>query len=277
VLDALEAMVRSPDSGADQVRRLPRVIPEILQSLRSENFSGASIAARIASDAVLVAAVIHLANRALQPGGKNIGSVEQAVIAIGHHGLRELIMKVAFRPIIDLKSGRYTRALAPRIWDQSERCALANRLLAGQYNVPPFDAFLAGLMQNVGLMVALRTMDHVAKERQVLGTTMFYTHLMRHARQLSCNIGREWGMPDTVLVAIGEQLTFRKQATLSPLGQLLALSDYLSKARQMADHNRLGAAAGTLFDGLPAAASDCYTALQSSDQTDPGHLFHGAA
>ena len=274
VLAALDTLVKSPESGADQVRRLPRVIPEILQALRSENFSGSKISARIASDAVLVAAVISMANSTLAPGGRAIGSVEQAVIAIGQQGLRELIMKVAFRPIIDLKSGPFTRGLAPRVWDQTERCALANRLLADTFGVPPFDAFLAGLMQNVGLMVALRTMDQVAGHNKVLGTPLFYTLLMRHARQLSINIGRVWGMPEAVLDAIGEQLAYHKQAELTPLGQLLALSDYLSKARQLADHNRLGRLAATLFDALPALARPSFTQLLSSEQIDPGGVFH---
>jgi hypothetical protein len=114
---------------------------------------------------------------------------------IGQEGLRQIITSVAFRPIIDMNSGQHTRLLAPRIWDQSERCAVANRMMAEAMGVDPFEAFLAGLVQNVGLIVSLRVMDQLAKGDKPLGSEMFSARLMRDARSLTTSIGREWNSP----------------------------------------------------------------------------------
>ncbi|MCZ0292582.1 HDOD domain-containing protein, partial [Escherichia coli] len=92
----------------------------LLQSLRSDNFSGAQLSRTIESDVVLLAAVIRMANTAYIGTSTRVTSVEHAVLLIGQEGLRHLITSVAFRPIIDLNSGHYTHTLAPRIWDQSE-------------------------------------------------------------------------------------------------------------------------------------------------------------
>jgi HD-like signal output (HDOD) protein len=265
VLAAVSEILSSQQSGAALVRRLPGVIPQLLQSLRSDSFSGTQLSRTISNDIVLVAAVVRLANSSLAGSGKSISSVENAVMVIGQEGLRQLITGVAFRPIIDIKSGTFTRALAPRIWDQSERCAVACRTLAASAGLDPFEAFLAGLVQHVGLIVTLRIMDQNAKDESQLGSALFCSSLLRDARTLSINIGKEWNFPPQVTLAISEQGATRRGAPMSPLGQLLAMSDYLSKVRILVEHQRLAEGDPRLFKGLGEAAFACYQGLDAID------------
>ena len=274
VLDALATILKSQQSGAALVRRLPGLLPQLLQSLRSDNFSGAQLSRTISEDVVLVAEVIRMANASFRGSGTTIASVEHAVMLIGQEGLRHLLTSVAFRPIIDFNSGPYTRNLAPRIWDQSERCAVANRVLAEAMGIDPFEAFLAGLVQNVGLIVTLRIMDQMSKNESELGSEMFCARLVQDARILSCSIGREWHFPDTVVTAIGEQAGLKKGTPISPLGRLLTQSDYLAKVRILVENERLGKADPSLFAGLSPAALACYRNLDAIGQaqdavTDP--------
>ena len=261
VLDALAVIVSSQQSGAALVRRMPGLIPQLLQSLRSDSFSGAALSRTISSDVVLVAAVVRLANASYQGTANSITSVEHAVMLIGQEGLRQLITSVAFRPIIDMNSGHYTRTLAPRLWEHAERCAGANRAVAEELGIEPFEAFLAGLVQNVGLIVTLRVMDQVARNDASLGSELFCAQLVRDARALSCSIGREWKFPDAVTRALAEQSGVQKGAQLSPLGQLLMLTDYLGKVRELIEHGRLGHADPSLLAGLPDYTQRLYAAL----------------
>lgn len=237
ILHTLSGIANSPSSGAELMRRMPGLIPQLLQSLRSETFAGADIARKISNDVVLVAAVIRLANGAMLPGAQAINSVEHAVIVIGQEGLRQLITTVAFKPIIDLNSGHYTKLLAPRIWEQSERCAIANRVLAQQLGVEAFDAFLAGLVQNAGLLVSLRMMDQEAGAAKDLGSPMFCARLLRDARQISAGIAQEWHFPPAITQAIRELDTLRKGAALSDMGRVLSLGDHQSKMAILAEQN----------------------------------------
>ncbi|HEY0065402.1 MAG TPA: hypothetical protein VGC21_25015, partial [Telluria sp.] len=50
VLAALAAILASQQSGAALVRRLPGLIPQLLQSLRSDNFSAVHLSRTISSD-----------------------------------------------------------------------------------------------------------------------------------------------------------------------------------------------------------------------------------
>ncbi|SHG57954.1 HD-like signal output (HDOD) domain, no enzymatic activity [Massilia sp. CF038] len=269
VLAALSQILSSHQSGAALVRRLPGLIPQLLQSLRSDNFSAVHLSRTISSDVVLVAAVLRMANNARVANGTQITSVEHAIMLLGSEGLRHLITSVAFRPIIDMNSGHYTRSLAPRIWDQSERSALANRLLAEEMGVDPFEAFLAGLVQYVGLIVTLRIMDQSDKHGTQLGSEMFCASLLRDARALSCSIGREWHFPDSVVTAISEQAGARKGVQLSAMGRLLAQSDYLSKVRILAEAGHADPAEPALFKGLAPSALACYRALDKIADDTP--------
>ena len=268
VLEALSTILKSQQSGSALVRRMPGLIPQLLQSLRSDNFSGAQLSRTISSDLVLVAAVIRLANSSTLGYGKRITSVENAILLIGTEGLRHLITSVAFRPIFDMNSGHYTRTLALRIWDQSERCAVANRMLAEEMGLDPFEAFLAGLVQYVGLIVTLRIMDQADKDGKHLGSEMFCARLLSDARTLSCSIGREWNFPDSVVTAITEQAGARKGVQISAMGRLLSQSDYLSKVRILAENGLASDADRALFKGLSPSALACYQKLDAIADED---------
>jgi HD-like signal output (HDOD) protein len=265
VLETLAGILSSQQSGAALVRRMPGLIPQLLQSLRSESFSGSALSRTISSDVVLVAAVIRLANSCYQGSGATVTSVEQAVILIGQEGLRQLITTVAFRPIVDVNAGYYVRRLAPILWEHSERCAVAARALAPQHGIEPFDAFLAALLQNVGLTVALRSMDQATKGEPLLGSGLFWAQLARDTRTLSVSIAREWNFPDSVVQALAEQGGMRKGALMSPLGRLLMLVDYLGKVVTLSRQGVLGDGAGdidaALLARLPENAGEAYALL----------------
>ncbi|MBS0308916.1 MAG: HDOD domain-containing protein [Proteobacteria bacterium] len=237
ILAVLDKMVKSNQSGGNLVRRMPGVIPQLLQSLRSDNFSGAQLARKISHDVVLVAAVIRMANSSYCNPAKPINSIEHAVLVLGQNGLRQLITSMAFKPIIDMQSGHYTKHIAPQLWEQSVKCAMTARMLAASQRIEPFEAFLAGLIQNVGLIVSLRVIDQVANGKQVIGSESFCIALIEYARTLSASIGREWNFPDSVTQAILEQADTR--AGISGMGKILATGDYLSKIHMLEKQERL--------------------------------------
>ncbi|HEY8099377.1 MAG TPA: HDOD domain-containing protein [Burkholderiaceae bacterium] len=268
ILDSLERIVKSNQSGANLVRRMPGLVPQLLQSLRSENFSVGDLSRKISNDVVLVAAILRLANSSYYNPLQPITSIEHSVMVLGQNGLRQLITSVAFKPIIDMNSGDFTKLVAPRIWDQSARCAIANRMLAADEAVDPFEAFLAGLIQNVGLIVSLRIMDQISNGKGPIGSETFCTYLFRHARFLSCSIGKEWKFPDSVITAIEEQGKVFDTAKMSPIGRILSLGDYLSKVKVLVENDRLTEGDPRLLKNLSEKAISCYGELNPLEEYD---------
>lgn len=267
ILAALDEVVRSEQAGAHLVRRMPAVIPQLLQSLRSPDFSAAEVASKIAHDLVLVAEVLRLANSVAYNPGKPVDSIDQAILILGQDGLRQLVTSVAFKPIINLKSGSFTRRLAPRLWSQSERCAVACRLLAREQPVDPLDAFLAGLIQNIGMTVSLRVIDKMSEGRQPIGSPTFCNALATDGRAMAANIAGEWHFPEPVIAAIREQ-EGDKMSAMSAVGRILWMGDYLSKIDILTRHGRLTADDADALDGLSETELACLQELAAIEERD---------
>jgi HD-like signal output (HDOD) protein len=260
ILDTIDQILAEPQAGTQLVRRMPGIIPQLLQSLRTNDFSGAELSRRISHDVVLVAEVIRMANSSQYSREEPITSIEHAVMVLGQNGLRHLITSVAFRPIIDLKSGHFNRFVAPRIWLHSEHCAIASRLLAEQTESNSFEAFLAGLVQNVGLIVALRVIDQNADGNASVGSAAFCNLLIPKTRGLSASIGREWNFPASVITAIEDQGPLKHNRSLSILGRHLVMADYLSKSNLLIQSG-IQTLQDTDLNSLTASEQACYFEL----------------
>ncbi|MGX4640289.1 HDOD domain-containing protein [Massilia sp. SYSU DXS3249] len=227
ITDELARLAREPEKAAGLVPRVPAVIPELLRSLRMENVSSADLSRMVAQDLVLVAEVIREANSPYYRSTTPVRNIEGAVMLLGQNGLRMLLARVAFRPVISMQTGRFAKLVAPLVWSQSEKCAQAAGALAPQAGANPFEAYLAGLVQNVGLVVAFRLIDQVYTEDVLPRSDAFSAALLGHARRLAEGIARQWEFPEAVAEAVAGKP--------GPLGEVLAAADALSKLRLLLD------------------------------------------
>ncbi len=263
ILEEMAHLARNPYSAAGLVPRVPAVIPQLLGSLRDDSLSGADLARQVAQDVVLVAEVIREANSPYYRPATPVKTIEGAVMLLGQNGLRMLLARVAFRPVIGMQSGRFARQAAPLVWTQSEQCALAASILAAGLDANAFDAYLAGLMQNIGLIVAFRVIDRIlpAGSASLAASGLpdspaFCASLLEQARVLSSVIAAEWHFPETVVNAIATP-----RAT--PLGLALALGDRIAKLRLLVDAGVLEREAALV--GLDTQLWHCFDQLQPRD------------
>jgi HD-like signal output (HDOD) protein len=234
ILEGLNRLLQNPEAAASLVPRVPAVIPQLLRSLRDESMSGAELARQISQDVVLVAEVVREANSPYYAPTAPVRNIEGAVMLLGQNGLRMLIARVAFRPIINQQAGYFAKLAAPAIWAQSEKCALAAGMLAGG-GPSQFEAYLAGLIENVGLMVCFRLIDHLTSDTVLPQSDDFCRRLNVLARMLSTRIARLWEFPSTVIGAF--ELAGEHDAP--PLARVLARADRVSKLRMLVDAARL--------------------------------------
>jgi HD-like signal output (HDOD) protein len=257
ILDELARLVRAPGAAAGLVPRMPAVVPQLLRSLRDESVSGAELARQVAQDVVLVAEVIREANSPYFRPPQPVRTIEAAVMLLGQNGLRMLLARVAFRPVLNMQGGRLARQAAPHVWSHSEKCALAASLLAPALGADPFEAFLAGLMQNVGLVVAFRVADQVCQEQPPPRSPDFCAGLLASGRALSAAIARHWEFPESVIHAIAQA----GQAGAGPLPAALAQGDLLARLRVLLDAGVL-APDDQLLRGLAPAQRRCFDKLR---------------
>jgi HD-like signal output (HDOD) protein len=259
ILDEIRNLSRSPGDAADLVPRVPEVIPQLLRSVRDEGVSAAELSRQVAQDVVLVAEVIREANSAYYRPITPVKTIEAAIMMLGQNGLRMLLARVAFRPIIKMQSDGFARRAAPHVWNQSQKCALAASLLAPGLTAGVFESCLAGLMQNVGLIVAFRLADRVSQDGKVPGSSEFGAKLLDCSRQLSAGIAMYWDFPHAVAAAIAQA----GDPGESKLAQALALGDRMAKLRLLIDDCVLAADDRFVTEGLDAFQRRCLGKLSN--------------
>lgn len=255
--DELGRLAATPGAGAHLVPRVPAVIPQLLRSLRDDSTSATELSRILAQDVVLVAEVIRGANSPYYRPNAPIKTIESALMLLGQNGMRLLLAKVAFRPVISSQGGALARLAAPQVWRHAETCAMAANLLAPRLRANPFECYLAGLMQNVGLIVAFRLFDQLCPDAVLPHTPAFHAALAEHGRTLSSRIATLWEFPDTVAAAIAQA----GHPGASVLARTLALADRVAKLRMLVDAGLLDAGDPCVLAGLDDAALTCFARL----------------
>jgi HD-like signal output (HDOD) protein len=244
------------------VPRMPGIIPPLLSTLRQEQASVSQLTKLIMRDPALVGEVLLAVNNVVHHHVQKITSLDAAVLMLGEEGLRYVIAKVAFRPILNLQQGPYSRRAAPVIWAQSEKCGLACHALSSHDDdTAPFHAFLAGLLHQIGLITVFRVLDQEVRDTSVPFSLSFCLLLQVVANTLSTRIATDWGLPEDVITALREQIPGSDQSTVSTLGILLHNADLISKMRMLINQQLLRSQETILLHGLSAQEAYCYRHL----------------
>lgn len=276
VLKQLDELLASSSLNEKMLPRLPAVIPQLLNSLKSDDTSGKYLAEQISHDPVLVGEVIKLANSPFYyQTNQKINSLQRAVIMLGQSGLKRLIANVVMKPIFNVQDGYFGHLAKSHLWSQSEHCAHACSFLA-KNRYDPFDAYLAGIVVNIGMIVTIRIMDQIHKNREVPESTTFYKMISTKTKQLSVQIAENWRFPTTVLDALQEQVDIDHQADPASLGGILYAANCLSQLHVLVTEKCIEDDIGSLNDRLGGQLTDrhfrCYAELKRISKAETKNI-----
>ncbi len=261
MLDYLDVLASSELAGSNLIPRVPSVMIQLLKRMHEENVSSLELSRLISKDVVLVAAILGEVNSSFYNLSERSSDLSQAILMLGHNRLRMVLAKVSFTPVYSQQLGSLTRESATRIWDESQRRALACYRLAKARQVDPFMAFLAGLMQDVGLMVALRVFDRSSAQSQLPSLNSFRSELESKALLLSSRIGTIWALPGVVIKAIEAQASPTQVSAVLPLAQVLRRADFLSKTSILIQQGLLSVDMDRMRKMLTEAEMNCFFVL----------------
>ena len=264
ILQALDRLKQSESGASQLLPRVPTVLLNVLKSLRDTNVSANELAQQISKDTLLVGELLHEVNGAYFNLSSRVSSLDSAIQLLGLNGLRMLIARTAFRPIIQMQSGKLAKELAPRIWAHSEKNSLACQLLAKHKNLDPFHAFLTGLLYDVGLIVAFRLVDQTGVTDTLPSSTAFQDIFFNLTPHLSIQVGRKWEFPEPVLQAILENTTEATSDQNSALGNCLRQAEQIARLRLLMDHGVITTTDGLALLEGDSVLSECLQQLQQT-------------
>ena len=153
---ALENVLVSHFDGHDlNMPPLPHVVERVLAKLRDAKCSLSQIADLIAEDQVVAASILRMANSPLYRGLNRITAIRPAVTRLGSRAVQTLMLHESVRSTMFSAAGNY-KEYAKLLWKCSFAGACVMRELSRFTKIDAEDAFLMGLLHDIGSVIVLR-------------------------------------------------------------------------------------------------------------------------
>ncbi|MEP6861988.1 MAG: HDOD domain-containing protein [Deltaproteobacteria bacterium] len=216
------ALVVRLDANQIKIPPYPAIATKLEQLSRQPRSTMTELAAVVSSDPTLAATVLGRAHSAAH-GNARVATLHEALARIGMQQLIEMALAtglgngaVATGPLAELRRDNWRRALLG---------AHLARMLAGNRGVAGDTAYLAGLLAELGAVVATSGLEELAKERAGSGSpalptlpeSEWHTFVARLEGRFGRVIATRWNLPPE----IADVVAHAPPATA--LGELIAL------------------------------------------------------
>ena len=196
-------------NGLAELRPLSPVARSIIENTEDRRFSAHELAAGIASDPVLTAKMLRLANSAYDGFPRWITTARDAVVLLGFRAVRSTTLATC---LIDAMPGSNHLDYG-RFWRFSVSTAMVAEVLARSSGLAPEEAFTAGVLHEIGRLALdqhvpqgfaqavrhaqLQRIELHEAERDVLGYT---------DAQLGAALCAHWNFPQALVDAVGQHM-----------------------------------------------------------------------
>lgn len=167
---ALSARVRRCIAeGGIELPVLDAVALRVHREARSGELDAAGICALLERDAVLVGEVLRLANAGYFGGLPEVTSLRHAVVRLGTRQLSNLALSAACKRLHSASTPPF-RTRLQLLWRHASAAALGARVLAVRsgHRALADDAFVAGLLHDIGKLLLLRALETLAERDGVV-------------------------------------------------------------------------------------------------------------
>lgn len=192
------------------VRPLGLVATKVIQLTEGERFSAHELATLISSDQALTAKTLRLANSAYYGFPRRITTVRDAVVLLGFRAVRAATLATC---LVDAFPGTNTLDYQP-FWQSSLAVGTTAELLARAEGARYDEAFTAGVLHNIGMLVLDQAVprgfaEAVALWREALGregqislddaerSILGFTDA-----EFGAALTEQWGFPESLVDAV---------------------------------------------------------------------------
>ena len=140
------------------IATLPEVTLKIIEVVEDPDSSANELHEIIANDPALSARILKVVNSAFYGLPGQIGSINRAIVLLGLNAVKNIAIAASLAKLF--KGGRLHPSFSARdLWTYSIAVGAGVKLLAQRvrHNAPD-EAFLSGLMHDIGIMVEMQTM-----------------------------------------------------------------------------------------------------------------------
>ena len=221
----LEKLLRA----APNLPTLPAVAVELLAECRRPDVDVDKICELLARDPVLSAKLLSVANSSSFRRGSPVTTVRRAALALGTNAVTTLALSFS---LVSQRAARGSFDFA-QYWRRALLNAVAARSLGQQMRIDAEEAFLAGLLQDIGMLAlnaVVANYDEVVKEAK-----QDHLRLERLEQEqfgaghpeVGAWLAKEWGLPEGLVHSVLSSHVPLADERGSTLGRCVAVSGWV--------------------------------------------------
>lgn len=192
---------------AGRLYSLPGVAMKVLELADSPDADSASLKACIENDPALTAKILRVVNSSLYSPSRPIGDLGQALALLGSKPLKLLVL--GFSLPSDMFQGLESKILAMYWRHTLTKAVAARELMENLFRRPGDEAFIAGLLQDLGMLVLIQTLgppyQRLVEKIRECGEDLYFREresLGFDHTALSAKLLLHWQMPDSLIEAV---------------------------------------------------------------------------
>lgn len=214
------------------IATLPEVTNQIIRTVEDPKSTASQLHKIVSHDPALVTRILKVVNSAFYGLPGQIGSIERAIVLLGLNAVKNLAVAASLGQLF--RGAKLCDGFTPKdLWTHCIAVGVAARDLARQLKLPMADeAFLAGMIHDMGILVALQVYPEEVRrvceaartegkpfcelEREVLG--------IDH-QQLGMALAEQWKFPRSCQLVAGHH---HRPSALSEQNRLLVTIVYVA-------------------------------------------------
>lgn len=199
-----EQLVKVLNDANLEIPRMPQVAHRALLALRDDNANYKEIAGLVGQDPALAAEVLRVTNSVAYRAIREIRSLELAFARLGVRTLRSIILGATVKGLA-IRVGGAERTTGEELWRRSLASGVILRTIGPRWGVPEDEAFLVGLLHDVGLLLALKVVhEYQQYHGRAVGRPIFDRICREWHEQLGNRLAENWNLPEPLPQLIGD-------------------------------------------------------------------------
>ena len=228
-----ESGIKDRITELDGLPVFPATATQILNETRKDDVDVSKVTQLVEYEPAIGAKVLQLANSPLYGTNRPITTIGHAVVMLGFRAVSQLAVSIATKEVFS-DGDPATSQLRDKIFQQSLSCATHARAIAYELEIAdPDEAFLTGVMQDIGKLVLLASAPKEYSEMMLAipngcSADAEQSWIGTDHTQIGQRCGKKWGLPPSINQAIGDHHTSVSDLQL-PLSQGIVAANYFSR------------------------------------------------
>lgn len=189
-LDAIERRVVAGDFDLPQ---LPSTTLAVVELAADPDAAAARLAALVERDPVLSSELLKTANSVLFSGTAPAQTLQQAVVRLGARQLRGLAFALQMKRVVSRAKG--LTAYADSFWRQATSMAKLAREVAAAARLDEDEAFLVGLLHDIGKVPLLDLIAREVNQRSDVSRALVGRVFAKFHEQVGSQLATRWSLP----------------------------------------------------------------------------------